>query len=1057
MQKEFVVENDHPLKIKDITFGLLSAEDMMRLSELHVCSRELYQMPTRTPAPFGAIDKRLGISDKASKCQTCDLKLADCAGHYGYIKLELPVFHIGYFKHIVVILQNICKTCSGMLLPVDIRPKILKQMRGPRADVLRKIALRKKVTELCKKVKNCPSCGAANGPVKKVAGSQTLKIIHEPYKSKQTEEQRAVFESDFSTAMGANKDLATHIAKAQDDMNPLRVRELFMAISDEDCELLWCNPDVGRPECLLLQTVLVPPVAIRPSVTMDAGAGSNEDDLTVKLQEIITYNNALRTALRKGASMNRVMENWDFLQVQVAQYINAELPGLPRLPGAPKPIRGLCQRLKGKAGRFRGNLSGKRVDFSARTVISPDPNLRIDQVGVPVHVAKIMTYPERVCGFNLDYLKKCVINGPEKYPGANAIRQNPDLVTEPHARSLLYGDRKTAAKQLKIGDIVDRHMKDGDIVLFNRQPSLHKMSIMAHKANVMPWRTFRFNECVCAPYNADFDGDEMNMHLPQTEEARSEALELMGVHNNLITPRNGEPLVAANQDFLTATYLLTQKNLFLGREEFCQLVSYFCDALEEIDLPIPAILWPCELWTGKQVFGLLIRPNQRCRTMVNMELAERNYSKNDKEEWKFQDRYMCCKDGYVCFRNSELLSGNLCKKTLGTGDKKGLVYLLIQDHGNLEAARVLNRLAKLAARWLGVHKGFSIGIDDVTPSQNLQNEKVRLMNAGYEEASETISAFKAGTLQTKPGCNLRQSMESDLNRILSNVREANATQCMSELPFYNNPRIMAECGSKGSTLNISQMVACLGQQSVSGSRIPDGFTNRALPHFEVYAIEPAAKGFVRNSFYSGLTATEFFFHTMGGREGLVDTAVKTAETGYMARRLMKALEDLSAQYDSSVRNSEGNVVQFIYGDDGLNPARMETASGRPCDLFRVLDHEQALSNEIEGPFVHNALSPTQMRAMGRKVVARRSFQILLPKGAKFLEEVSELFDTLAARLEELHKQQFSTLAKSGDGKSDTDGKISKQWRDTFHELSKAARSQWRTDASVVGSPAHAEW
>jgi DNA-directed RNA polymerase III subunit RPC1 len=425
--KSVLEENNIPLKIDQIAFGVLSSHDMMRLSEIHVVKKNFYEMPGRQPTPYGCLDPRLGISDKKSFCGTCNQKLAECAGHYGYIRLELPVFHIGYFKHIVTILQNICKTCSRVMLPPDRRKKMLMQMRHPNADVLKKIALHKKITDDCKKVKDhqCPYCKAINGVVKKVPGAPALKIIHEQFKAKQVQTQRAVFEKAFENVAQSNKDLQQHLHKAHDDLNPLRVQELFKAITDDDCELLWCDPKLARPEDLILDTVLVPPVAIRPSVAMDTGAGSNEDDLTVKLQEVVTNNAALATALQKGANMSQLVDYWDMVSVQVAQYINSEMPGLSRIPGE-KPIRGLCQRLKGKSGRFRGNLSGKRVDFSGRTVISPDPNLRIDQVGVPKHVAKIMTFPERVCDYNIERLRKAVRNGQNIYPGANQIRPNPD-------------------------------------------------------------------------------------------------------------------------------------------------------------------------------------------------------------------------------------------------------------------------------------------------------------------------------------------------------------------------------------------------------------------------------------------------------------------------------------------------------------------------------------------------------------------------------------------------------------------------------------------------------
>eukprot|EP00741_Cyanophora_paradoxa_P024409 tig00022075_g23568.t1 len=341
----------------------------------------------------------------------------------------------------------------------------------------------------------------------------------------------------------------------------------------------------------------------------------------MKLTEIVHINAILKTALDKGAAIQIVMEDWDFLQLQCAMLINGDAPGLPPGGGAQKAVRGFCQRLKGKTGRFRGNLSGKRVDFSGRTVISPDPNLRIDEVGVPIHIAKIMTYPERANQYNMRELRRLIVNGPDVHPGANFI-EFPDG----GKRMLRYGDRRKVANDLKVGDIVERHIRDGDIVLFNRQPSLHKLSIMCHRARVMPWRTLRFNECVCTPYNADFDGDEMNLHVPQTEEARAEALALMSTVENLSTPRSGEPLIAATQDFLTAAFLMTRKNCFMDRAQFCQACTFLADGMEHIDLPPPALLKPVELWTGKQLFGVLLRPSRRSRILVNVDVKEKSYT-----------------------------------------------------------------------------------------------------------------------------------------------------------------------------------------------------------------------------------------------------------------------------------------------------------------------------------------------------------------------------------------------------------------------------------------------
>lgn len=831
-------------------------------------------------------------------------------------------------------------------------------------------------------------------------------------------------------------------------MTPMRAFELFRMLSEEDMTLLWMNGEHCRPESLITWTVPVPPVPIRPSVAMDIGGGSNEDDLTVKLQEIIDVNNALRVALDNGATMKMIAEDWEFLQIQAAQFVNGEVPGVPRALAGSKPIRGLCQRLKGKQGRFRGNLSGKRVDFSARTVISPDPNLRIEQVGVPIHVAKVMTFPERVNRYNIELLRECVRNGPDVHPGANFLRDAAGVV-----RSLAYGDRNRTAESLKIGDVVERHMHDDDVVLFNRQPSLHKMSIMAHRVKVsgiqwgfaircsnihlcvqvFPWRTFRFNECACAPYNADFDGDEMNMHLPQTEEAKAEAADLMAIQNNLITPRNGEPMVAATQDFLTGAHLLTRKDVFLFKEEFMQLVAAFSDADEHIDLPEPAIYKPHKMWTGKQVFSLLVRPNHDSDCFVNVESMERFYSK---------DKFFCPEDGYVCFQNGELLCGNLGKKTLGGDSKMGLFYVLIRDYGPLEATRRMSRLAKLCARYLG-DRGFSIGVDDVTPSTALNAMKDGILTSGQRDANEQISLYKEGKIKLKPGCDELQSLESEVNGILGRIRERAGKESIRVLHHTNAPHTMAQCGSKGSTLNISQMVACLGQQSVGGSRIQDGFVNRTLPHFPLGALEPAAKGFVANSFFSGLTATEFFFHTMGGREGLVDTAVKTAETGYMARRLMKALEDLSMQYDNTVRNSEQTVVQFCYGDDGLNPQLME-GGDRPVDYKRMMMNIRLQQNCPE----ELPSSGNDIRALVAKRLSEPEFQTLLPQGRLFLDETKEFFDGIASILDNME----GGAVKSRSAKEPSFGTL----RDRLAKMSATEKAAWRKKATSPKTKEYAE-
>ena len=735
------------------------------------------------------------------------------------------------------------------------------------------------------------------------------------------------FDKSFDEARKYNHDVEKNVKKAVDDMNPLRVLNLFRQIRASDCELLGMDPSQGRPEMFIWQFIPVPPVCIRPSVAQDTS--STEDDITSKMSDIVHINTLIKEGLSKGQPIQTIMEQWDFLQVQIAMYINSEVPGLQQ-PGTYKgAIRGFCQRLKGKQGRFRGNLSGKRVDFSGRTVISPDPNLGIDQVAVPELVAKNLTYPEKVSRYNKEKLQACVRNGCSKWPGANYIIKKDQGIKQ----YLKYGKLSAHAEHLQEGDTVERHLEDGDIVLFNRQPSLHKLSILSHYVKVRPHRTFRLNECVCNPYNADFDGDEMNLHVPQTEEARSEAIELMGVKHNLATPKNGEPIISAIQDFITAAYLLSSKDNFYDRKTFTEICMYMVDGNMQIDLPPPTVLKPVMLWTGKQVFNVMMRPNKATPILVNLDAACRVYRAVSGKARDLDEN-----DGWLCIRNSEVMCGRMDKSTIGSGKKDSVFYIILRDFGPDAAVQAMNRLAKLAARWL-TGQGFSIGISDVYPGGKLTELKRQLVETAYTKCDTVIANFKNGKLAKAAGCDEEQTMENLISGILSKVRQEAGDHCIAELSRWNSPLIMATSGSKGSNINVSQMVAVVGQQIIGGKRVADGFQDRSLPHFPKNTRQPPSKGFVRNSFFSGLVPTEFLFHAISGREGLVDTAVKTAETGYMSRRLMKSLEDLSTQYDDTVRNSSSNIVQFQYGDDKLDPVDME-GKAKPVHFERTFTHAE---------------------------------------------------------------------------------------------------------------------
>jgi DNA-directed RNA polymerase III subunit RPC1 len=1043
------VADNPPMRIGALDFGVMPADEIERQAELEVSDRNLYNLdPKRNPTEHGPLDRRLGTGTKTAFCGTCGELSKDCSGHWGFVRLEAPCFHIGFLHFTIEILNQVCKTCCRILLSETSRRKYLRRCRQ-NLDSFQRKALIKKINAECRKVHKCPHCTASNGPVRKVSG-HACKLVHlkfEAYmkstaKSKKMAPDMVAFENAFQEYIKANQESEKHVKKAIDDLPAIRVHRIFSCIPIDDCELLGIDASRGRPESYLWTHLPVPPPNIRPSVPGDQG--TTEDELTTKLSEIIDLNTQMRMAIQKDEHMSIQMDYYEKLQDHIAMYINSHAPGLNKSEYG-KAIRSFCSRLKGKQGRFRGNLSGKRVNFSGRTVISPDPNLSVEEVGIPVYVAKILTYPERVTKYNIEKLREAVKNGASRWPGANSFKKPHEFAKALKGREARL---REYAKDLQVGYVVNRHIADGDTVLFNRQPSLHKLSILCHQVKVYPGRTFRFNESVCTPYNADFDGDEMNIHVPQTEEAKAEARILMGVKSNLVTPKNGATIIAPIQDFITAAYLLSNKDKFFTRHQFSQIMGWMFDANVFVDpdsgekqsyeLPPPTIWKPMYLWTGKQIFNVLMRPSKACKVLVNVEAKLREYTVDEKYGPSASRN-----DGYLIVRNSEVMCGVMDKSAIGEGKKSSIFFAMLRDYGEDYAVQGMNRLAKLASRWL-MQQGFSIGIGDVYPSQKLNTEKGKLVGDAYEKSRILINKFKSGKLTRDPGCNEEQTLENKISQILSEVRNAAGEVCFQELSNNNAAVIMAKCGSKGGMINVSQMTAGVGQQMISQKRVENGFQDRTLPHFPKGARDPASKGFVSNSFFSGLTPTEFIFHAMSGREGLVDTAVKTAETGYMSRRLIKSLEDAYVVYDRTVRNSSKNLIQFNYGDDSLDPAELEGAQ-RPVHLERTFSHAVETTRDENDA----ALRPDELRALAKEILETK-YQLdmdnfdsdVVPSAQdltddkqairKFVSEILEFINTQASLLERLYKQHKIPLLPP---KNDSEEK--KQTRELNSFLKKA--------------------
>ena len=861
--------------IGSIHFTLISPSEIRKLSAVEIQTADTYD-EDGVPIVSGLMDGRLGTLEPRQKCKTCGNTASACPGHFGHIELAEPVVHVAFAKLLHKLLQVTCRNCGRILLSAE-KIKAYNERMQREQRQLNEIpaTFYEAVMKDAKKSQECPHCGARQYPIEH--GKPTT--FHEMVEG------------------GAAR------------LNPSQIRERLERIPDDDLRLLGMEPKAARPEWMILQVLPVPAVTVRPSITLESGIRS-EDDLTHKLVDIIRINQKLKEALESGVPVNIIQELHELLQYHVTTYFDNEVSGLPPARHrSGRALKTLSQRLKGKEGRFRGNLSGKRVDFSARTVISPDPNIDINEVGVPFDVAQRLTIPERVTPWNIDELKQLIRNGPDQYPGALYIVR-PD---GRRVRLEFVTERDGLADAIQAGFIVERHIRDGDIVLFNRQPSLHRMSIMAHIVKVLPYKTFRLNPCVCPPYNADFDGDEMNLHVPQGEEARTEAKLLMQVQDQILSPRYGGPIIGAKTDLLTAAYLLTRKSTYLSKDEVGKLLTA---ANFRGELPQPEIKKPTELWSGKQIFSLFLPEGFNFVAKSSMTTQE---------------------DGpTVVVKDGRLVEGVIDKNTIGAERSETLFHRVVKDNGPEPGRVFLNGLIKLLDRFITL-RGFTYGIDELDISEAVRDKITKAVKRAEERVQELITQYKKGTLERLPGRSIQESLELRIMDELSKARDQAGELAEQYLKTQtdNSGVIMTKTGARGSMLNIAQMVATVGQQSIRGQRIRRGYRDRALSFFEKGDVGAEARGFVYACYQEGLTPVEFFFHSMGGREGLVDTAVRTQQSGYMQRRLINALEHIRVEYDGTVRDSRGDIIQFRYGEDGVDTAKSD--HGKAVNTERLVE------------------------------------------------------------------------------------------------------------------------
>ncbi len=1353
-------------KVEAIIFGVFSPKLIKKVAAAKIVNYELYDKEGY-PVDGGLMDVRLGVIDPGLRCKTCGGKLKRCIGHFGYLELARPIVHVKYVSTILNFLRATCRECGRVLADEEKINNYLKEL--DLAETQRGLDVkRKRISTFLshlKTIKKCPHCKAKQDKI----------TLEKP-----------------TTFLGAEKRI-----------DLIEVRSRLERISDSDVMILGLNPEYARPEWMILTLLPIPPVTMRPSITLDTGERS-EDDLTHKLGDIVRINQRLFENINAGAPEIIIEDLWDLLQYHVTTFFDNDIASVPpSRHRSGQPLRTLTERIKSKEGRFRYNLAGKRVNFSARTVISPDPKIKFNEVGVPLSVATELTVPETVTEWNINWLKEFVKKGSTNYPGANYV-----IRPDGKKKRITNETMEQLLEELQPGCIVERHLMDGDICLFNRQPSLHRMSIMCHRIRVLPGRSFRLNPSICVapdtlvqlssgiqrpidelkncwkeselltydkregltktelkkfwglkpeeygtkcykvstesgrsitttgdhpfylknsikraseiekgdlpiirpldtphyeeinrllvreedilknspketyikhtlntlkelkllplnmmdqrvmiiarllghlfgdgtfilkkdsgrmifrgskkdleniqrdieslgfkpekiyiktvdnkietikgkilevtgsghdfeirnkplailfsclgapngdkvklkyrvpewiisspkyiqreflasyfgsemtkpvirkksecnfrsfvfkiskiddnidsgrefiediknilnnfgvklelgktqpgnkrkdgystrvlsgsindesskinllgkigfiydskkdniarlsyqymllkqkninerngkykifkdlrekkykfkeisaklgisiscledwaykvkkaglvndfisfkewckknadlengfvyekissieetyvpfvyditttldthnffangfltknctPYNADFDGDEMNLHVPQTEEARAEAELLMSVQHHIITPKNGLNIVGCIQDSIAGLYLLTKKMNFSKDEAVELLTSIGITDSNKFSKFKDKV-------TGKEVFSAILPED----------FSFIGYSREHKEDENNED-------AIVRIKNGQLISGIIDKATVGE-ENGSLIRSLYANYDENVGIEILSKMFKLGNGVLLRH-GFTTGLSDTDLPEKTKEKYANLLEEGNKEINELIESYKKNNLEALPALSIEETLELKILEILNRIRNK-IGEAIANNADENNPTIiMAKSGSVGSTLNLAQMAACVGQQAVRGKRVETGYKNRTLSIFKRNELSSAAKGFIESGFKKGLNPYEYFFGAITGRDSLMDVALRTPKSGYLYRRLANALQDLRLEYDNTVRDATKKIIQFKYGEDGIDVSKSE---GGTINVKKFVDMVKAL-------------------------------------------------------------------------------------------------------------------
>ena len=845
-------------KIKSIEFGVLSPEIIRKMSGVEVSRADTYDKDGY-PIERGVMDLHLGVISPGLRCKTCGHGMRDCPGHFGHIELTRPIMHPKFTEKIFPLMQCTCKECGKLLLEDEYRSELLRYSDSP--DKVAKF-----IIDHAKTLKNCPHCNAETSKV-------TL-------------------------------DKPTNFYVDGERCYPSDILDWILKIQDQDLFLFGYSNKL-RPQWFILNVLPVPPVSARPSLSLE-NVVTAENDLTHMLLNIVRINNRLNENMHAGAPQIIIEDLWDLLQYNVTTYFDNNTAGVPPAKHrSGRALNTLAQRLKGKKGRFRYNLIGKRVNSAARSTISPSTDVAIDEIGVPEEVADTLTVSERVTSWNMPRIKEYIKDDKVKY-----------LITKNNRKRLITDTNKDEIiEALEEGIIAKRKLIDGDIVIFNRQPTLHRVSIMGHKIKILPDKTFRLNPIACAPYNADFDGDEMQIHAPQSESSIAEIKNLLMVDNHILSMRHGKPIITPTEDIISGGFLLTKNTTEFTKKEAMEMLY----SIGITELP------PADrgrgLYSGKLIFSQILPSD------LNIEYENKMYTVIKKIKGKVTKKDLEKYDCYFKVEKGKLVSGVFDERA---ASPKNLVDVLSRHYPKEFISEFYYKLSKLVFYTFS-KKGLTIALDEYKAPENIRVEIDKKIKELITTTNGIVKKYENKTLPLISGKNLDETFELEMISQSSKIKDYISDQILmlkfndmyDDRKISNNNTVMISSvgGSRGRLLNVVNIIGLWGQVTVRTGRAKNGFKNRLLSSNVIGSNSLMDYGFVKNNFYNGFEPKEYFIHSIGGRQGEIDTGVSTKVSGYLYRRLSNALKDLVVQDDLSVKSADGQIIQFLYGDDGLSPDR----------------------------------------------------------------------------------------------------------------------------------------